>query len=528
MPKTKDKPIRFSALIRVSTEKQAAKGESLRTQESQIERTVESFGGKLVKKYAGQEHGTPGHERQQLEQLLADAAKKNRPFDAVIVCDASRWSRDNVASETGLDHLRDNGVRFFVLGMEFDLFDPMARWMLGQQAGTNKFQAMLQKQKSLLNRIERAKRGIPTTGKIPFGRVWNKETQQFEIDPDKHSAIKDIAERYLAGESLSRLALEYSMNHTNLCKVLRERSGDKWEMKFAAPDLNIDETVTLTIPPLLPKKTIRDVLKKLKANRTYIRSGGKQKNKYLLSGYIFCAECGYAMFGQENRNGNLYYRHAHTRRDRECPIIAPRPWVRADDIEQDVLSKFFDTIGNPAAIERAVKNATPDSDKLLKKRDKIRSELSKIEIARTRVLKKVTNDLITDDQADSTLKELKEREAIHREKLEHLDEQLANVPDSDMVEKWVEQIGEGIMVMDDEGNVYEGGNDLSTWLAMDDNDRRSIIEKAFAAPTPDGSPAGVYVSPVGNRKTRSKNYKYTLRGNAVVPYALHYIRASPP
>jgi hypothetical protein len=79
-------------------------------------------GGAVVHTYAGQEHGTAGYERQQLDKLLADAAKpaERRPgqWNAVIVADPTRWSRDNVKSETGLDALRDAGVRFFVLTTE--------------------------------------------------------------------------------------------------------------------------------------------------------------------------------------------------------------------------------------------------------------------------------------------------------------------------------------------------------------------------------------------------------------------------
>lgn len=124
------RPLRFAALIRVSTEKQAERGESLRTQAAQVEMAVGDLGGVIAKRYAGQEHATAGWEREQLEKLLADAAKKSRPFDAVIVADPSRWSRDNVASEIGLQRLRDAGVRFFVLNTEHDLYSDDARLFL--------------------------------------------------------------------------------------------------------------------------------------------------------------------------------------------------------------------------------------------------------------------------------------------------------------------------------------------------------------------------------------------------------------
>ncbi len=375
------KPLRFAALIRVSTEKQKLKGESLRTQAGQIAHVVESLGGKIVQSYAGQEHATAGWEREQLDKLLDDAAKQQKPFDAVIVADPSRWSRDNVASETGLRILRDNGISFYVLNTRYDLFDAHALLFLSLSTSIGAFQARTQNQKSMLNRIERAKRGIPTGGKMPFGRTWDADKQVWTVDAVKQEMIAHVAERYLAGESLPKLAKEYGQNHSNLCKLLRERCGDQWEIEFRADDLNIRETVTLTVPPLLPPELIRAVRHRLEANRTYLHKPPKSKYDYLLAGRVFCAECGYCMFGQTNPNGHRYYRHAHAERVRGCQLN-PRPWVRADLIEMEVVHTLFKMLGNPAAIERAVKAAVPDCEESLKRRGHLEEELAKISRAR--------------------------------------------------------------------------------------------------------------------------------------------------
>src|SRR5688572_563583 len=94
--------LRFAALCRVSTEKQEKEGESLRTQKTNIEKfVVEDLGGSIVKWYGGQEHATPGYEKEEVGKLIADAHKKR--FDAVIVNDHSRWSRHNTYSERGLE-----------------------------------------------------------------------------------------------------------------------------------------------------------------------------------------------------------------------------------------------------------------------------------------------------------------------------------------------------------------------------------------------------------------------------------------
>ena len=134
------KKLRFAPLIRVSTEGQEKQGESLNTQEKQIKQYVDFLKGEIPKScwtYSGQEHATADFERQKLNRLLADSGKGT--FDAIIVCDVSRWSRDNRKNKEGLEILRQNGIRFFVGTTEFDLFSPQATLFLGMSTEMNEF-----------------------------------------------------------------------------------------------------------------------------------------------------------------------------------------------------------------------------------------------------------------------------------------------------------------------------------------------------------------------------------------------------
>lgn len=510
MSKPTGKPLRFASLIRVSTEKQERKGESLRTQATQIEQSVE-LTGEITERYGGQEHGTAGWERQQLGKLLEDAVKSCRPFDAVIVADATRWSRDNIASEAGLATLRDAGVRFFVLGTEYDLFNPEQRLFLSLASTIGAYHAQSQAKKSIENKIERAKRGYPTSGKLPFARLWDAEKKLWTIDPKKHEMIQDIAERFLAGESMPKLSQEYQQNHSNLIKILKERCGDRWEMEFESKKLNIHETVPLTVPRLLPEKTIKAICQRLVANRTYMHKPPKGKHSYLLGGRIFCDACGYTMTGKENEWGKFYYRHrpntVATVRKHLCPLKPGlKPYIRAEKIEQAVLLDLFNTFGNPAALERAIKAAVPDCDKIMKRRDHLQEELAKTDRARNRVLDLIDKDSITDAQAGKKLGELKDREAELRSELDKIAVTLANVPDQETLRLYVETTDDGAIIVHDgqgnftneDGSRFVGGNNIGTWLLMHQNDpdgkdRRALIDAAFGSPLPDGKPAGVYI-----------------------------------
>jgi len=126
--------IRFSPLIRVSTETQVRQEESLQTQKKQIEQAVKSLNAKVSTwAYCGQEHATPTQERKKLDKILVDASKDL--FDAVIVADTSRWSKDNLKSSYGLqlfykirkDHWLVRKVMLQSLSRSDPFWDPSPR-----------------------------------------------------------------------------------------------------------------------------------------------------------------------------------------------------------------------------------------------------------------------------------------------------------------------------------------------------------------------------------------------------------------
>jgi DNA invertase Pin-like site-specific DNA recombinase len=505
--------LRFASLERVSTETQEQRGESLATQRKYNDRDVARLGGTVVAHYGGQEHATPGWEKAEVDRLLADAAQGK--FDAVMVAYANRWSRDNAKSKAGLEVFRQHGVRFFVGSVEKNLFEPQVKLELGLQAEIGEFVAGQQAKMSIENRIERARRGVPTSGALPFGRTYDAATGQWAIDPAKHKMMEDAARRYLAGEPLPRIARDCAMNHASLCKLLRERCGDTWAITFDSDVLNIHETVTLTIPRLLDDQTIQAVRRRLVANRTYLHKPPRPVHDHLLSGYIFCAACGYAMFGQVNTCGRRYYRHAKAPRARACPHD-PRPWVPADAIEQAVVRDLFDLLGNTAAIDRAIKNAIPDCAELLQRKLDLEAKLAKVERGRAGVLELVVREAITQAQAEAKLNDLKQREADVRSDLGDIKATLADVPDSGALQLYVQDIqdalGRAIMIVDDDGNTYAGGNDVQSYLMMTQQDRRDLLASVFGVPQPGGKPSGVYITPLGGPLHGPKRFSYEVRG----------------
>jgi len=488
------KKLRFAPLIRVSTEKQEQQGESLNSQKKQIFQAVEYLNGIIPQrcwKYSGQEHATPDQERQKLNQLLEDSGKNL--FDAVIVCDASRWSRDNKKNKDGLQILRKNGIRFFIGSTEYDLYNPEQTFFLGMAAEIGEFQANQQSFKSLINRIERAKRNIPSAGKLPFGRTYDRKSYKWGIDPEKKRQIEYAANQYLNGESLLEVAKKLNMNHPNLAKLLRERCGDTWPIEFHNHKFNVHETVTLTIPRLLPQNTIDAIHDKARANQTFTH--GQRKHKYLLGRMIFCGHCGFALFGQANHNNRLYYRHP---RNRGCENFNSIPAV---EIEDPVVAHLFEIFGDRAKMEQAAKEAIPNLKEIKQLRVQFElntQELKKISRAKDILLDKVEKGLIDDDDLKTRYRKHKEREILLKSDNDVIQSNLEKVP----TEREIKQKTQLMLRVKE--SYFQSEAHLKE---MAFEDKRLLLQNIFSGTDKDGNRCGVYVEKKGH-----KRWLYTIKG----------------
>ena len=497
--------LRFAPIIRVSTEKQEVKGESLRTQEQQIISTVEGLGGVIPDycwRYTGQEHATPGMERNKMEALLRDSEKGI--FDAIIVSDLSRWSRDNRKSKDGLDVLKKNKIKFYVLGKEYDLFDPQDCFTVGMTTEMNEMAASSLSQKSLINRISRAKRGMPAVGRRPYGRTYT-EADGWGINQKKKRNIEKAAKMYLEGMPMPDIAKIFKMNHSALHKTLTKRSGPTWKQRFKSEKFNIDQTIITEVPHLLPDEVIKKINERCIANKTFTH--GAIKHKYLLARMIFCSHCGYAMFGQTNHSGKRYYRHARQRK-LDCKH---KGYVPANDIEDAVMVHLFAAFGDPKGVERAVKNALPkkkDYEELLTSKKEFDKDIRTIEKAKGRLLDMVEKGSFDEEDIIKRMKDHKEREAMIKNELFKLDQKLEGQISPQQLKNLGKNVSriflsKGVMKQ----TIASHHSCCDRLYEMSYEEKRQLLQYFFAGKDEDRKRFGVYVT----RKSKGK-YLFDIKG----------------
>ncbi|HPQ22265.1 MAG TPA: recombinase family protein, partial [Saprospiraceae bacterium] len=484
--------LRFGPVIRVSTEKQEKKGESLATQQKQLEVAIKSLNGTIYKWYAGQEHATPDNERKILDELMMDAQRGK--IDAIMIVDISRWSRDNKRCAEDLQILKENNIRFFVQTQEYDLHNEDDYFMISLYSLIGRTQASTQARKSIINKIGRAKKGYPSCGQIPYGRTFNKETKIWGIDEKKQNILIDAAKRYLNGESLRTIASFYKMNLSNLHKLLNKTSGDTWEVHFVSKRFRIDETIPIKVPRLLEQDVIDKIKKRLESNKTFTH--GQLKNKYLLSRMIFCDECNYAIFGQACHNGKLYYRHS---RDRGCNNF---DYIPADIIEGAVIEDIFEMLGDLPRIEQATKAAIPnlkEMDELRREIEQAEKELQKIKKMKDNLIDSVENGELYGDDIKERMGKHRETEALLRSKIDLGKSKLKNIPSEDDIKR---KSGILLRLM---RNILKRKKHLDEEMTFDD--KRKLLQYVFDGKDAHGKRCGVYI-----RKSDNGRWLYTING----------------
>ncbi len=473
--------LRFAPIIRVSTEEQERQGESMLTQETQIKEYVQSLHGLIPPycwNYCGQESATK-KERILWDKLLDDSGKDL--FDAIIVCDASRWSRNNLRSLEGLEILRKNKIRFFIGTSEKNLNLPADRMTLGLFTTLNQFIAEEQVRKSQENRIHRAQRGVPTAGKLPYGRIWNKKTEQWEIDPEKKSIIEQTAKRYLAGERIKDIAKSFNVDASTLFKSLTQRCGTTWECNYKDKVTNQVVTVVMTIPRLLDQEVIDAVKARMEKNITYVR--GHRKHDNLLQGMIYCKRCGLKMSASTNNFKKRYYRHSLY--SKGCSF---HKFVPANDLENAVLANLVKTFGDYQQLEDAIKRASPDTSRrveLENEQDQFIKELKKITDQKDTIVDKISKQLISDEEAASTLKKLRERELPIKQRLDDILQELKDIPDPENIKKisqWALKMTKHITKINP-----------SIIFKRPYKWKRNLVEKAFGGVNHNTSKYGVFI-----------------------------------
>jgi site-specific DNA recombinase len=456
---------------------------SLPAQKQEIENYVKIKGSELVRIY--EDAGITGkamEKRLDLRRLMRDAETKK--FDVVVTRDVTRFGRNMVDSLNNIERLDRLGIRLISLHQNLDFSTTIGKLIFTILAGFAQIENENRAETSLESKLALARDGHPSSGRLPFARLYSKENG-WQLDDEKAELMRWAAIEYLeknrskfdiADDLKARWGFEISGDH--LLRVLKKDCGDKWTVKIGG------EQFIFVVPPILDEKTIERVKTRVEQNRT----NNKQKyRKYSLAGFIRCGKCGKSLGGHTQHGKFQYYKHPG-RRYSDCNAFNAIPLKK---IEDAVFTKILENTVDEVGFQNAIKDSLPDKKHIvsLKRRiadnekalKKIENDLDKlVEIAISGTLKKET---IQDRE-----KGLYEAKAQLTEEIERDKQRLRFLPSVDQIEKQAEFVRRNLML-------HFGSEDRLKEMSYDE--KRQLLHFLFDGKDNEGTPYGIYVEKIG-------------------------------
>ncbi len=489
--------LKAAGYVRVSSKEQVD-GESLSTQRQSIKNYAKAQEWELTDIYA--DEGISGgsvKERHALLRCLQDGM--DAKFNVLIIHRLSRFGRNARELMNNQDELTKVGISLRSISEGIDFGTKYGKAMLGMFAVMAELERDIIRETMLENRIARAKRGIPTSGRLPFGRTFDKVTGEWGLDENASNALRWVAEEYLNNNvSLRELSdtlrtrHKIRLCHSSLIEVLSQRCRDTWTVKFKG-----EAPLTYKIPRILDDETIQRIRDRLAHNRVECR---KDVKGYTLTGFIRCEQCGKSLAGQTQtkKYGKKfqYYQHWNGKREK-CHFNS----VPLQLIEDAIFRTIFENTVDAPAFERAIKDSLPDESLIL--------SLEKQVKAREKELKRTEKELdkLVNLALEGTLKKetIQEREkALYEvrgkasEELEGLKDRTASMPDLARVKQEAKQIRRQLL------EHFSGEDRLQ---AMTFDEKKHLLHWLFEGKDGQGTPYGIYVNKRGDGK-----YDYFMYG----------------
>lgn len=327
---------RVACYARYSTNMQ--REESISAQMRAMKAYCDDNGWIIVKKYIDQAYSATTDKRPQFQQMISDSAKKE--FDIVLVHKLDRFARNRYDSSLYKQKLRKNGVRLCSVLERIDN-TPESILLEGMLESINEFYSANLARESMKGLKENALQCLHNGGSPGLGYNVD-DTQHIVLNEEEAKVVIMIYGMYLSGYSCKNIAEllnqdgyitkagnQFTKNsiyeiitnekYTGVYIYNRTESKGFDHKRNSHRNKPPEEIIRVEggIPAIISKEVWeaaqnkrRDKGRKLKNTRTV----------YLLSGKLFCGECGSALGGsiRYRNNAEPFYKYVCHTKKKDC------------------------------------------------------------------------------------------------------------------------------------------------------------------------------------------------------------------
>ena len=285
---------------------------------------------------SGRSDKRPGFQR-----MMRDAA--NGMFDCVIAWKSNRMGRNMLEAMMNDSTLQESGIRCIYVEEEFD--DTAAgRFALRSMMNVNQFYSEAMAEDVRRGMMDNARKCM-VNGRMTFGFRKGADGR-YEIDTEQAEIVREIFRRVRDGWRHSDIMTDLNR------RGIRNRDGKPWQRTTFDKLLRNEQYIGVYrfagvrieggIPQIVDRELFEEVQHVL-ATKKHPRGRHRSIEDYLLTGKLFCGECGNAMVGicGTSRNGTRHHYYlCQGKHHGECG----KKNERKEELEQkvaDVLRKII-------------------------------------------------------------------------------------------------------------------------------------------------------------------------------------------
>ena len=365
--------------IRVSTSKQDQDGHSIPMQKERLVAFCKAKGWVVAGVYVDPGFSGATLDRPGMNALIsAVEAKKG---DVVLVYKLDRLSRSQRdVLEVLEDILEPNGVDFVSMQESFDTSTVYGKAMLGILSVFGQMERGVITERTMMGRVGRAEKGLfHGGGTDPIG--YDYIDGELVINEEEADQVRAVYDMYAAGVSVTEISRRmegYTTKHGDWSHT--STIGNVLDNPLYAGKVRFDGVVAEGQQTAIVDQAVNKKVKALRERLRRLESNGA--SAYLLTGLIYCANCGARYFPHRRPNGKVVYScHSRAKKNRK---MVKDPSCKAPHIPISELD---------AMVEAEVLVLASDDSKISQIRKKASQEGSSVATESIEEIKRLDNEI---------------------------------------------------------------------------------------------------------------------------------------
>ena len=304
--------------------------------------------------------------RPKFQELIKDAL--NKKFDALICYRLDRISRNVADFSATLELLQKHDIAFVSIKEQFDTSTPMGKAMVYIASVFAQLERENIRERMALGADKKAALGYKSrTPKILIGYDYDKENKKYIVNDYEAMQVREIFEKYLNSEGIGNIYRYLHENHTT-------KYGPWKTAKQVSLILDNEAYIgrlrhrqaykdSVNIPPIIDAVTFEKAREIRNYNKEHYY---RQTSAYLLTGLIYCGECGARLRGLPKYDRTTFYYVCYSRTRISYPHMAKSNncglgFFRCDKTDEQVLNAVKSVVSNKKFFDKA-KSTHSDSD----------------------------------------------------------------------------------------------------------------------------------------------------------------------